>query len=334
MKGSFDTHTGQHSRSCALRSLVLSFASTCALFAHASAHGAAAGEAATPTSATSDGNTHATFQLPPIGDAAHGEHHPGKVIWVDLVTPDLAAAERFYGGLFGWAFDPIRTGAADYAVVMLDGRPIGGLFQRPIRAGERHQPAWLTFIAVPDVDTARRTALAHGAKSLAPPKTYAGRGAQAVLADPQGAVFGVITTAGGDTPDFLAEPGEWIWSSVLVKNPDKDAEFYRGVFGYDVFDLSSNDGLRHVILSTEDFARVGLNQLPTDSVRRHPHWLDFLRVESATESANKALALGGRVLVQPHVDRHGGNLAVLADPWGAPFGVMEWSLGDSREEPK
>jgi len=332
MKGSFDTHTGQHSRSCALRSLVLSFASTCALFAHASAHGAAAGEAATPTSATSDGNTHATFQLPPIGDAAHGEHHPGKVIWVDLVTPDLAAAERFYGGLFGWAFDPIRTGAADYAVVMLDGRPIGGLFQRPIRAGERHQPAWLTFIAVPDVDTARRTALAHGAKSLAPPKTYAGRGAQAVLADPQGAVFAVLASSSGDPADYLAAPGEWIWSSLLTSDPAQSAAFYKAVFGYETFDLPSEDGAQHVILATDDYARAGIHTLPPG--HRHAHWLNFIRVDDAPQAVSRAVALGGRVLVEPYVDRHGGKVAVIADPSGAPLGLMEWTDTDTKEQPQ
>src|SRR5271165_340498 len=37
--------------------------------------------------------------LPPISDPASAEHHPGKMIWADLVTPNLAAAEAFYGGL-------------------------------------------------------------------------------------------------------------------------------------------------------------------------------------------------------------------------------------------
>ena len=39
---------------------------------------------------------------------------------------------------------------------MADGRPIGGLLQKPIPAGEHRQSAWLTFIAVSDVDAAKR----------------------------------------------------------------------------------------------------------------------------------------------------------------------------------
>jgi uncharacterized protein len=98
----------------------------------------------------------APFQVPPLNTPASLEHHVGKMVWADLVTPDLGAAERFYGGLFGWTFQTVHTGVSDYAVVLVDGRPIGGLFQKPIPAGEHRQSAWLTFLAVRDVDAAKR----------------------------------------------------------------------------------------------------------------------------------------------------------------------------------
>ncbi len=52
----------------------------------------------------------ADFQLPALNSPPSDEHHPGKMVWADLVTPDLAAAEKFYGGLFGWTFQRIRAG--------------------------------------------------------------------------------------------------------------------------------------------------------------------------------------------------------------------------------
>ena len=57
-------------------------------------------------------------------------------------------------------------------------------------------------------------------------------------------------------------------------------------------------------------------------------------IRSEADAATKALGLGGRALVEPRIDRHGGRLAVLADPSGAPFGVMEWSDTDSKQEPQ
>jgi predicted enzyme related to lactoylglutathione lyase len=276
----------------------------------------------------------APFDLPPLVEPASSEHHVGKVVWVDLVTPDLAGAKTFYSGLFGWTFRDVHVGATSYAVASLDGRPVGGLLQRPVPAGEKRRPAWLPFLAVRDVDAAKRVALDHGATLVTAAKDYPARGRQAVLADPQGAVFAILASRNGDPADVLTAPGEWIWSSLLVKDPDTDAAFYQTLFGYDVFDLPSDDGLEHVILSADDYARASVNALPKDSARRRSHWLSFVRVVSATDAAAKVVALGGKVLVEPHVDRHGGQIAVVADPSGAPFGLMEWTDADSKKEPK
>jgi uncharacterized protein len=276
----------------------------------------------------------ATFELPPLNSPSSTEHHVGKVVWADLATPDLAVAERFYGGLFGWTFQAIHTGDSDYAVALADGRPIGGLYQKPIPSGEHRQSAWLTFIAVRDVDAAKKIAVANRAKVLADSRSYPARGRQAVLADPEGAVFAILASSSGDAPDFLAAPGEWIWSSLLSKDPGAEAAFYQHVFSYDAFDLASDDGTEHVILSSDEFARASANALPADSSRRHAHWLNFIRVDNTVDMVAKVSASGGRVLVEPHVDRHGGRVAVVADPAGAPFGLMEWTDSDSKTEPK
>jgi predicted enzyme related to lactoylglutathione lyase len=105
------------------------------------------------------------------------------------------------------------------------------------------------------------------------------------------------------------------------------------VFGYDVFDAESTDGMEHVILSSDDYARASANALPGEG-RRHAHWLNFIRVKSATDMCAKAVSLGGRILVEPHADRHGGLVAVVADPAGAPVGLMEWTDGDTKAEPQ
>ena len=275
------------------------------------------------------------FEVPPLVAPPSAEHHVGKVIWTDLATPDLAAAEKFYSGLFGWTFRELRAGDRGYALALLDGRPVAGLFQRPEPPGERKRPAWLSFIAVRDVDAAKATALAHGARVVFEPRTYPQRGRQAVFSDPEGAVFGVLASTSGDPGDFLAAPGDWIWSALLAKDPDTEAAFYQTLFGYDVFDLPTDDGLQHVILSSDDFARAGVNHFPQGSARRYPHWVNFVRVVDASASAAKAVSLGGRILVEPHVDRNGGNVALVADPAGALVGLMEWSDADGKQkEPK
>jgi predicted enzyme related to lactoylglutathione lyase len=275
--------------------------------------------------------------LPPITQPPSGEHHIGKVVWADLVTPNLDVARTFYGALFGWTFRAV-SGDPNYSLVLLDGEAIGGIYQKPLPPGQSQQSSWLTFLAVRDVRATQQSAVQMGAKLLSPPHSYPRRGRQAVLADPDGAVFAILAADGGDPPDYLAASGAWIWTSMFVSNPQQETAFYKRLFGYDVYDMAADGGeqgdAQHYILSSEDYARVGLNALPADASRRHPHWLNFIRVTDAADTATKAVALGGRILVEPRTDRHGGRLAVLADPSGAPFGVMEWTESDSKQEPQ
>jgi len=276
----------------------------------------------------------ASFELPPLNSPPSTEHHVGKVVWADLVTPSLNTAEKFYGGLFGWSFQKIQAGDSEYVIAIEGGRPVAGLIEKPIPVANRRQSAWLTFIAVRDVDAVKRTVLAQKGKVISDSVTYTMRGRQAVLADPEGAVFAILASSSGDPPDYLAAPGEWIWSSLHAKNPEVEAAFYQTVFGYDVFDAENTDGIEHLILSSDDYARASVNSFPDNQGHRHAHWLNFIRVEHAADMAARAVSLGGRVLVEPRADRHGGMVAVVADPAGAPVGLMEWSETDTKAEPK
>jgi predicted enzyme related to lactoylglutathione lyase len=276
----------------------------------------------------------AQIQLPAIVEPASQEHHVGKVIFVELVTPDLAAAKQFYAGLFGWTFRDIQAGGIEYTEAYLDGRPVAGLIHKSVPANEQRQPAWLSFFAVGDVDAAKKVALQNGAKVLFEPHSMPDRGREAVFADPQGAVFAVLASSSGDPPDVLAVLGEWIWSSLITRDPDTNAAFYQTLFDYEVFELPASEDYQHLLLASDNYARASVNTLPVNRPNAHPHWLNYVRVEDTVKMTAKVTALGGRVLVEPRIDRHGGKIAVVADPSGAPFGLLEWPDTESKEVPK
>ncbi len=289
-----------------------------------------------------------------LADPATGQQQPGRIVWMDLVTPDLAAEERFYAALFGWSFREMQAGQRPYAIAFDDGRPVAGLIQRALPQDGKRGPGWLGFISASDVDAATRVALQHGAHQRSPVRDYPQRGRQVILEDPQGVIFGVVSARGGDPPDVLAEPGQWIWSALFTTDPDNAAAFYQNVFGYEVYDLGdatdqaqaatspnaqphaqvtltdsssvspSADDVTHLELASATYARATVNGLPADSHRR-ARWLHFVRVDDAAAAAAKAQQLGARVLVAPRADRQGGRLAVVADPTGALLGLMQWS---------
>lgn len=276
----------------------------------------------------------ASIQLPAIVQPASQEHLAGKLIFVELVTPDIAASKKFYAELFGWTFRDIRGDGIEYAEVLLDGRPVAGMVHKNAPAGEHRQPRWLSFFAVGDVDAAKKIAVENGAKVLFEPHSIPDRGREAVFSDPQGAVFVALASSSGDPPDVLGEPGEWIWSSLITSDPDAAAAFYQKMFNYEVFELPASKSAKHLLLSSDNYARASVNTLHTNKPNAYPHWLNYIRVTDAVKMTEKVVALGGRVLVSPRIDRHGGKVAVVADPLGAPFGLLEWSGTESKEVSK
>ena len=268
----------------------------------------------------------ARFEFPALMQPKVSEEHPGKLIWAELVTPDLAGAQRFYGGLFGWKFEPVHAADTEYAVALLDGAPIAGLVQRALPADGHGHPAWLPFLSVRSVREAGRGILSHGGRTVIAAHTYARRGRQGVYADPDGAVFAVLHSSSGDPPDVLAAPGEWIWSALVTPQPDADAAFYQDVFGFEVFDMSADAPEEHLVLASQQFARASVNAPPAAAQPPpQPHWISYVRVSSVADTVARAAALGGRVLVASHPGRHGGPMAIIADPQGAPIGVLEWT---------
>jgi hypothetical protein len=260
-------------------------------------------------------------ELPPL-TTADGKRLPGKFVWADLVTDDVAAAQKFYGHMFGWTFREVGS----YTIAQNDERPLCGMFQRP-RPADRPEakPRWFGYISVPNVGRAQSTVTNAGGRVLAPPQKMPKRGEQAVFADSEGAVFGVVKSSSGDPQDFLPDPGDWIWIQLLSRDAKKASEFYRAVGGYDVIENTVSNRLSDYVLASEGYARATVRAIPSANQQVRPAWLPFVRVKNVSESVAQASQLGGKTLLEPKPDLFEGKVAVIADPTGAAIGLLEWS---------
>lgn len=268
-------------------------------------------------------------QLPPLTTAADRVRLPGKFVWADLITDDAAAARTFYGRLFGWTFREV----GNYTIAENGGRPLCGMIQQPRPKDRPARPRWFGYLSVSSVGRAERAVTRAGGRVIAPPRKFPKRGEQAVFADPEGAVFGVIKSSSGDPRDFLPQPGNWIWIELLSRDAGKAAEFYRVVGGYEVVTNTATNRLTDYILASEGYARAAIRTLPKEREEVRPTWLPFVRVNSVGKTAARTTELGGKVLVEPRVELFDGKVAVIADPSGAAIGIMEWSGNVSKAEP-
>jgi predicted enzyme related to lactoylglutathione lyase len=129
-----------------------------------------------------------------IGAELVNEH--GTLTWNELITPDVDAAAKFYGDLFGWKAQTDDVGGGMmYTAFMLGDRTIGGAMKPPM---DGIPPNWGVYFAVDDTDATVATATKGGASVIMEPNDIP-PGRMAVLTDPQGAVFSVLA---------LAQPGD------------------------------------------------------------------------------------------------------------------------------
>ena len=262
-----------------------------------------------------------TPELPPLTTVSGSPRLPGKFVWADLVTDDVSAARKFYSGMFGWSFRQV----GNYSIASNDERPLAGMFQRPRPTDRPAQPRWIGYLSVSSVSEAQDKVTKAGGKVLAAQQNFPKRGDQAVFADAEGAVFGVISSQRGDTPDFLPEPGDWIWIQLLSRDARRAGEFYEAIGGYEVLPNTSRPN--SFVLTSKGYARAAVMTLPANQPQVKPAWLPFVRVRSVSESLTKAKQLGGKVLIEPKPELFQGKVAVVADPTGGTIGILEWSSG-------
>ena len=260
-------------------------------------------------------------EIPPISLPATHEYIPGKFIWADLVTRDIESASSFYEKVFGWEIQEVAPG---YRVAYLDGRAIGGIVSDQRKPSDQNKPLWLGFISVLDPDRIANLVVEGGGKIIIDPVTLDQRGRHAVVADPEGAPIGIIRSASGDPEDFAAAYGEWIWIELWSDDPKKAAEFYTFV-GYDILENWQTEDLVDYVLASDGYARAGIVQNAEKG--GGAKWLPYLRVENLSKTLEKALANGAKILTPPERLEAADDVAILEDPSGAVFAIIEWEFG-------
>lgn len=254
--------------------------------------------------------------VPPI--ASGGQRLPGKVVWHDLVTADMAGVQKFYAGVFGWQFEPVTSG---YVLVRNGDRAIGGIAALDSAAAGSQ---WLPQIAVSDMAASVEAVGKSGGTVLLGPFDLRGRGQVAVVKDPQAAIFGMIQTSDGDPVDALPKDGDWLWHELWVDDPRTAAKFYFPLFAYAPGTAEIN-GKPYVYVKSAGKARAGLVQKPDPNIGNA--WVSYVRVTDVDAVVARVPELGGRVLFAPSPDVRKGSVAVIADPGGAGLLVQEWPIG-------
>lgn len=243
----------------------------------------------------------------------------GTPCWTDATSTDMDASLAFYEGLFGWEAetDP-RPEANGYTTFRLRGKAVAGVSTPP--PGGPQSAYWTTYLASDDVDATAAKIEEAGGTLLMRPFDVMDAGRMAYAQDPTGAAFGVWKGKEHIGAQLANEPGTLDWNECHSPDPARAASFYADVFGLQVGEQEMGGSEPYRTLAIDGHGVGGV--APTRD-GEPPNWLTVFAVADCDESAARTTELGGSVLAEPFDIPGVGRFAVVQDPVGAVFGVIQ-----------
>lgn len=242
---------------------------------------------------------------------------PGKFVWFEHVTADVAGSQRFHGEVLGWKVQPFDTGGGEtYPMIAAGDTPVGGW--TPTEGGEAER--WDAYLSVVDVDATLAAVTAAGGKVLKPAFDVPNVSRMAQVADPTGASFWIMQSKGNENDDPARE-GQFHWNELWTPDPKAAAAFYAKVFGHAVQEMEMGEGVgTYRILATGQTSRAGIMGGPPGA---QAQWVPYVAVADCDAAASRATKLGAKA-VMPPTDVPGiGRFAIFDEPGGARLAIIK-----------
>ncbi len=238
----------------------------------------------------------------------------GTPCWVDYNAPDFDQAKSFYAGVLGWSYTDPEPEYAGYVTCLVHDREAAGI-------GPQQDPsmptAWTTYFATDDVDAAVSRISGAGGSVALPAMDVGPMGRMAIAVDPQGHPFGLWQAGSQPGVRIYNEPGALVWNEAAVDDPEDARAFYAEVFGFRFDEVEGADG--YTTFATGDRPLGGLGGHQEGSPKG---WATCFSVAS-TDDAVAAVERGSGKVTMAAMDTPFGRFAVVEDPWGAAFSVMQ-----------
>ncbi|MFK0189584.1 VOC family protein [Kitasatospora sp. NPDC090308] len=252
------------------------------------------------------------------------DFRPGSPNWIGLGSPDLAESASFYGAVFGWTLD--RSGPDGHGSFRRAGRTVAGV--GPLTEAEA-LPAWTVYFAAADPAGVAAAAERSGGTVRAPAAEVPGRGRSVRLADPTGGRFAVWQDGGAAGLEAVGGPGALCRAELRTPDVPGSLRFYRGLFGWRSRD-SEPSGAECAALGPAD-GGADFGAVAHVHPRVDAGWLVHFAVADALLATDEVRRSGGSVLLPPRPVPTVGRVAVLADPFGAQFALLEPESGPGPE---
>ena len=243
-----------------------------------------------------------------------------KFVWVELATPDAAAARDFYAKLFGWQIevnpDPQYGG---YALAQIGDAQVAGIGPKMSPEGPT---TWGLYVGTDDVDGLAEKVSSAGGTVLAPAFDVGDQGRMAVFADPAGAA--ISAWQAGAMRNFLSGAANSLgWAELNSRGLERAIPFYESIFEWTHETSPFGEGQEYTQFYVDGEAIAGaLEMQPNIPAEVPSYWSVYFKVDDVDATFQKAIELGAKEMVAPQ-DYPGGRFAIVSDPQGAMFALYK-----------
>jgi predicted enzyme related to lactoylglutathione lyase len=245
----------------------------------------------------------------------------GAPNWVDLATPDVEGATTFYSKLLDWEVEMSETPMGEYFIGKTSGRQVAGMMKAPPDTGD--MAMWTVFINVEDLEETSQKVEAFGGTVVEPPFDIP-EARIAVVADPTGAMFGLFSGPDIDGVWLTHDLGGVSWVETLTRDSAASEAFYTAVFDWKA-ETQDKGGSLYTVFTLDGDMVAGMMTMPESVPPEAPaHWSVYFTVADCENAVARAVDLGGNALM-PTMNMDTGRFAVLSDPQGGVFQVMEYN---------
>jgi predicted enzyme related to lactoylglutathione lyase len=260
-----------------------------------------------------------------MATAEFKKHVPGTFCWVDLATTNADGAKTFYGELMGWTMMDVPAGQSMvYTMLQHHDKIVAALYAMgPEQRAQGWPPHWMSYVCVGDADETAAKAKSLGGSVIMEPADIFEYGRMGLIQDPTGAILGLWQPQKHIGAQMKNEIGTFCWNELMTKDEQKAGEFYSTLFGWTPQTQEMGDGSLYTMFKLSDIQVGGMMKIQQEWKDVPPNWMVYFAVENCDSSVDSVTSLGGKTIVPVTHIPDVGRFAVIEDPQGAVFGIVE-----------
>lgn len=241
---------------------------------------------------------------------------PGTPTWLDLMSTDPTASQKFYHAVFGWNYHISGPEFGHYAMAHFNNQVVAGIGGQP---PDSNMPtAWTIYFASADLAADIAKAEKLGAKVFVPPMKIGDNGSMAMLTDPLGGFFGLWQAGTHVGTNITDEHGSMTWHELYATDAKKARDFYTKFLNASSDDMPG--GMEYYMLKHGDDMLCGIMQ--SDPKWNMPTlWGNYFAVRDIHAAVKVVQDNGGKIMGEIEQTPFG-PMAALIDPQGGMFKII------------